>query len=64
MTKEEYWNMLVEKNPSFEGDVVKITVTSLKKIVYQAHEKGSEYNDEKHTNNKNNLFNIFFGGKK
>lgn len=51
MTKEEYWNKLIEKNPMFKLNGVKITTKSIKAIVFQAFEKGFEMGlkcDKKH----------------
>lgn len=42
MTKEEYWNKLMEKNPSFRNESVKVSTRSLKAIIFQAFEKGCE----------------------
>ena len=43
MKKEEYWIALIKKNPSFQGDNVKISTRSLKAIVFQAYDKGFEH---------------------
>lgn len=42
MIKEEYWIMLVKKNPSFKKDVINIKTESIMRIVFQAYEKGLE----------------------
>lgn len=42
MIKEEYWVMLVKKNPSFKKDVINIKTESIMRIVFQAYEKGLE----------------------
>lgn len=42
MNKEEYWIALVNKNPSFQGEFVKISTRSLKAIVFQAFERGQQ----------------------
>ena len=42
MTKEEYWELLSNKNTSFKKETVKITTRSLKAIVFQAFEKGKQ----------------------
>ena len=42
MTKEEYWELLSNKNISFKKETVKITTRSLKAIVFQAFEKGTQ----------------------
>lgn len=42
MTKEEYWLALTKKNSSFNGDSITISISSLKKIIFQAHDKGFE----------------------
>ena len=42
MTKEEYWELLSNKNISFKKETVKITTRSLKAIVFKAFEKGKQ----------------------
>ena len=42
MTKEEYWELLSNKNTSFKKETVKITTRSLKAIVFQAFERGKQ----------------------
>lgn len=42
MTKEEYWELLSNKNTAFKEETVKITTRSLKAIVFQAFERGQQ----------------------
>lgn len=57
MNKEEYWIALIKRNPSFQGEYVKISTKSLKAIIFQAHEKGSEMalNNDKKTVKDNKM---------
>jgi hypothetical protein len=59
MTKEEYWDKLITKNPSFKNDTVNLKTKSLKLIVIQAFELGiKSVNQDTKTNNPfDNLFN-------
>ena len=42
MIKEEYWELLSNKNTAFKEEKVKITTRSLKAIVFQAFERGQK----------------------
>lgn len=46
MNKYEYWNSLLEQNPKMIGATyIKISMKSLREIVFQAHVKGQSYRD-------------------
>ncbi len=42
MTKDEYWNKLCEKNPSFQKQTITISTKSLKSIIFQSFTKGKQ----------------------
>lgn len=66
MKKEEYWQALVTRNPAFGKTRVTITGESLKKIVFQAHDKGREAGKQDMPTRTENtdLFSQLFGGGK
>lgn len=67
MTKEEYWELLSNKNTAFKEETVKITTRSLKAIVFQAFERGQQNavkcdkNDSKKSNM--DIFSDILNGK-
>lgn len=67
MTKEEYWELLSNKNTAFKEETVKITTRSLKAIVFQAFERGQQNaakcdkNDTKQSNS--DIFSDIFNKK-
>lgn len=60
MTKEEYWEKLVKKNKLFKNDVVKITTKSLKKIIFQAYNKGFEENKNDNKKEQNDSESYYY----
>jgi hypothetical protein len=44
MTKEQYWQAHVKKNPSFADDKkrIEITVGGLRSLMFEAYDKGAE----------------------
>jgi hypothetical protein len=67
MEKLEYWHSLMRKNPRMrEATHIKISMESLKAIVYQAHDKGYDLaiKDRVRRQDPLDIFNDIMGKKK
>lgn len=49
MTKQEYWNAHVARNPGFadEGKKIQMSVQMLRRLLEEAYDKGFEHNKNK-----------------
>jgi len=65
MTKDELWNLYVDRNPAFEGEAnVTMTTAGIRKLFDQTWDISFKSGLEKGKVSGDNLYNQMFGGFK